>query len=576
MMHSLWIFIQKGRAYFPRMLLSIGLNVLTIGSSIALMGTSSYLITLAGFHPSIAELQVAIVGVRFFGISRGVFRYAERLVSHAVNFHILTELRVWFFRRYEAVFPITSQTVEQGDLLNRVLDDIDTLENLYVRVISPAAAGFLVTLITSLVLGSFQAQAGWILFIGLTLSGLVIPSFTYFSVQKIGGSIQRLKGRFRAQLTRLILGAEEIVVYQQEAMALGRLERTAADLQGKEDLLDSLSESINWLNFMLLQSTFIFTLMAVMQAAQSNLLNPVLIPVCGMIVLSSFEATQPLGVTAVQLGKVNEAIRRLEAVTEQGKLESTIKQVQVEKIHEIRFEHTGYTYTGNHLPAIRDVDICLTPGRKIAMVGSSGSGKSTIVQILQGFHLPTQGNLLVNNVPLQQVDLESYRTHLAVSGQVPFLFHRSLRKNLTFGNENISDEQLIQALNLVNLTGWLATLPKGLDTVIQESAGNISAGERQRLSIARAWLKPAGFLILDEPSANLDAESEDWIMQQILGNLHGRGLVWVTHRMKYLSKFDEVLFVQGGKILERGSEAELLQHGGAYFHYWQLQNEYLI
>ncbi len=568
--------IKKGKSFYPSILLSVLLNVLTIGSAIALMGTSSYLITMAGFHPSIAELQVAIVGVRFFGISRGVFRYLERLVSHAINFRILTKLRVRFFSRFEASFPITNWKVEQGDLVSRVLDDIDSLENLYVRILSPAIAAFFIAILTSLVLGSFLPTLGWILFAGLFSSGFLIPLLTYFAVQKVGASLQRLKGKYRAQLTRTMLGAEEIVVYQQESAVSNLLGRTVNQIQKREDGLDALGEGITLLNFILLQSTFLLTLIAAMQAAQNGGLNPVLIPVSGLMVLASFEATQPLGVAAVQLGKVREAFRRLEQITA-GSVETDRETIHLQSpISEIRFEDVSYRYAEDQAAALDQISFAIQKGQKVAIVGPSGSGKSTLLQLVQGFRTPQSGNVWVDDQDLSQVDGNEFRKSLSVAGQAPFLFHRSLRQNLSFGNPAMPDDALQEALAWVSLQTWFEHLPEGLDTILQEAAVNISAGEKQRLAIARAMLKPSSFLILDEPTANLDGETEDDLIQQILVQSVDRGILWVSHRLKYLDQFDEILFLQQGKILERGTEAALIKQEGAYYHYWQLQNEYLI
>lgn len=574
-MDDLLELLKRGKPYYPAMLLSVGLNVLTIGSAIALMGTSSYLITMAGFHPSIAELQVAIVGVRFFGISRGVFRYLERLVSHAVNFRILTGLRVRFFSRFEASYPITSWKLEQGDLVNRVLDDIDTLENLYVRIISPAAAGFILTVITSLVLTAFYPVLGLILFVGLSTSGLLIPFLTYLAVQKTGAKLQQLKGKYRAQLTRTILGAEEIVVYQREKAVTALLEKTVKQIQKREDGLDALSEGITLLNFVLLQSTFLLTLITAMQAAQNGGLNPVLLSVSGMMVLASFEATQPLGVAAVQLGKVREAMRRLEQITADVQAINKEQSQALDSVSEIRFTDVSYQYAPDHAAALKKVNFSVSKGKKIAIIGPSGSGKSTLLQLIQGFRSPQSGEVLVDGQPISQLDGNDLRRFISVAGQSPFLFHRSLRQNLSFGNAEIPDEKIRQILARVSLQDWLTHLPDGLDTILQEAAVNISAGEKQRLAIARALLKPAPFLILDEPTANLDGETEEEIMQQILEESPDWGIIWVSHRMKYLSHFDEIYYLHQGSILEHGSEAELLQRGGAYMHYWKLQNDYL-
>jgi ATP-binding cassette subfamily C protein CydC len=567
-------YIQKGKAYYPQMLLSVLLNVLTVGSSIALMSTSAYLITMAGFHPSIAELQVAIVGVRFFGISRGVFRYLERLVSHAVNFKILTGLRVWFFQKYEEAYPIDGLNLEQGDLVNRALDDIDTLENLYVRIIAPSVAAFLLAVSTSLVIGSFYTPSGWILFCGLTFSGLVVPALTYMIVNRRGSEIQTLKGKYRAQITRVVQAVEEILVFQQQTNTMKRLQETAIEIKKKEDRLDELSEGINLLNFLLLQATFILTLFAVIHGARTANLNPVLISVSGLMVLASFEATQSLGQAAVQLGKVNQAIRRLEQITDAPAHESAQAKTRIETIEQIHFSNVDFAYHNHNDQAVKNATLVLEKGKHLAIVGPSGGGKSTVLKLLQGFYYPKAGQVLINQEDIENVVLDSYRMHISAAGQDPFLFHQTLRKNLLLAKDGASDEELIEALNYAELGDWFMQLPNGLDAILQESAVNISAGEKQRLSIARASLKSAEIFVLDEPTANLDAEIEDRLMQKLILD-QSHTLVWVTHRMKYLSSFDEILFILGGQIVERGKFTDLVKLNGAFAHYWQMQNEYL-
>ena len=553
--------------------LSILLSTATIASGIGLLGTSAYLISRAALQPSIAVLQVAIVGVRFFGISRGVFRYLERLTSHSVNFRLLARLRVWLYRTIEPLAPAKLQDFSSGDLLNRVLADVDTLENFYVRVVAPYASAGLTIIGMGWFLGRFDLKLGLILASGLILSGIGIPLAAYATGRSPGKAVVTIKARLSVALIESIQGIGDLIAFNRAGEAVARLNGLGNRLAQAQRRMVWGSAWINAGNGLLANLTMVLVLWLVIPLVANGQLEGFLLPVMVMLVLASFEAVTPLAVAAQYHSASLESGARLfeleqisPAVTEPT---APVIIAPLPLLLELR--DVSFQYKENSDDALTDLSLRLDPEKKIAVVGPSGAGKTSLINVLLRLWEFDRGEILLNDTDIRLFRPADVRAQFSVISQSAYIFNATLRQNLRLARAGAGDDELHTALLQAGLADWAAALPDGMDTWVGEHGLRLSGGERQRLAVARALLHDTPLVILDEPTANLDAVTEAALIQQLQSALAANSVLWITHRLVGLEWMDEILVLDGGKIVERGTAVELIKTGGLYARLHQIQ-----
>lgn len=557
--------------------LSIFFSTATIACGIGLLGTSAYLISRAALHPSIAVLQVAIVGVRFFGISRGIFRYLERLTSHSVNFRLLAQLRIWVYRAIEPLVPAAATGIPSGDLLNRVMSDVDTLENFYVRVVSPyVAAGFTV-IGMGLFVGKIHPTLGLVLVAGLLVCGLVVPLAALWLGQKPGQVIVATQSRWSSHFIESIQGIGDLTAFGQTGSAVRKLESLNGELRKAQSHQIWGSAWVNASNNLVTNLTMAAVLWLAIPLVSNGKLEGFLLPVVTMLILASFEAVTPLAQAAHVHSVTQEAGKRLfeleniaPAVTDPQKPLSFPA-----RMHKIEIRDLSFRYIVNEPSALHGVHLNLSVGKKIAVVGPSGGGKSTIVNLLMRLWDFDQGEILLDDRDIRLFNAEEVRSQFTVISQFAYIFNASLRQNLRLARSNADDAELIDKLQQAGLGAWFRTLPDGLNTWVGEHGLRLSGGERQRLGIARVLLRDTPFIILDEPTVNLDAVTEAELIDRLHAVFRDKGLLWITHRLAGLERMDEIVVLDDGKIVERGTHDALIKTGGLYARLWELQNRML-
>ena len=560
-----------------QVVLSILLGTATIASGIGLLGTSASLIARAALQPSIATLQVAIVGVRFFGISRGLLRYLERLVSHSVNFRLLTGLRGWFFRVIEPLAPARLGLEASGDLLSRAVGDIDTLENFYIRVVSPPWTALLVTIGVGLFVGSIDLNAGLVLGAGMLFGGMVVPVLGYTLGKSPGAALVNARAKLSAVVAESVLGIGEITAYNRSVSQMNELLNITNSL-GKAQLRQVRSGAlINVINQVLVQVTLMAVLVAAIPQVNSGLLPGYLLAVLAMVTIASFEAVMPLPLAAQRLEESLAAGRRLlafenvkPAIQEPNQ---PVPQGQSGNQLEICKLSFGYSPAGQK--ALDNVSMTITRGERVALVGPSGAGKSTLVNLLARFWKADEGSILIDGRDILDFSSDAWHANIALLSQSPYLFSASVRENLRLASPAADDGMLKNSLCRAGLENWLATLERGLDTWIGEHGLQLSSGERKRLACARIILQGAPFVVLDEPAAQLDAITERDLIDSLIELFSDRGVLLITHRLVRMERMDEIIVLDRGQIQERGKHAELIQGGGMYHRLWQLQHRLL-
>lgn len=567
------------KPFVKEIALSILTGIITIGTGIGMLGTSAYLISYAALQPSIAELQVAIVGVRFFGITRSVFRYLERLVSHSVNLRLLARLRVWFYRNIEPGAPANLQQQRGGDLLNRVMADLETLENFYVRVVSPAIVALVITVGMSLFLGGYFLPLGSILFAGMFLNGLLVPLFMILITRKTGRQLLETRSQLSSVMLETFQGLEDLQAAGAQPRWLGEIARTDRDSARLQIYYGFLNGVTSGLALLVTNLTVLAVLLAAVPQVSAGTMTGVSLAVVTLLTMASFEATGNLPAAAQNLTASFAAAKRLFELAQSRDQQTSLTALpasQMEQAQQLDLKGVTLSYSGSTEAALKEVSFSLKRGERLAVVGPSGAGKTSLVNALLRFWPLQSGQILLDGQDLVNYSPESTRGLFGVISQSTYLFSESLRQNLLLAAPQADDAELLAALHQAQLDAWLATLPAGLDTWLGDQGLQMSGGERQRLAIARVLLQKTPFVILDEPTSNLDPATEQEILTQLFEVFADRGLLIITHRLVYMEKITYICFLKAGRLVESGNQADLLALDGAYRHFYDLQKNILL
>ena len=558
--------------------LSILLSTLTIGSSVALIGTSAWLISTAALHPSIADLGVSVVGVRFFGISRGVFRYLERLVSHNVTFRLLAKLRVWFYEKLEPLAPARLMEYKSGDLLARVIGDVETLENFYVRVISPSLTAIAVAILVSIFFASYYPLIAFVLIGFFITLGLILPLLAQIVSRKPGKLLIAQRADIQSQLVDGIQGLADLLAFGRGAdrqneisstgKAYGATQKQMVRITGTHAALGTLFTNLGlWL-----------VLMLVISQVTTGEIKGVMLGTFALMTFASFEAVNPLPLAAQMWSSSREAATRLfEVVDAEPVVKDEIRDsTSVIRSSSIELSNITFSYPNQSIPALMDISFTVPAGRAVAIVGPSGAGKSTLANLLLRFWDYESGEICLGGESLKSLNQDAVRKRCALVSQNSYFFNTSIRENLRLARPSLSQEEMESAARAAQIHEFIASLPKGYDTFIGEQGVRLSGGECQRLAIARMLLKDAPILIFDEPTANLDPLTEKLVLDTLFKLMRGKTSLLITHRLIGLENMDEILVMENGQIDQRGTHHELLDVGGSYRRLWDLQNQIFV
>jgi ATP-binding cassette subfamily C protein CydC len=550
--------VKLARPITGWLLLATGIGAATVVSGICLMTTSAYLISEAALHPSIAVLGVAIVGVRFFGIARGLLRYVERLVTHSATFRLLAWLRVWLYTALEPLAPAgllqgvhaTDAGYSSGDLLSRIVSDIETMQNFYVRVLAPPLVAALVGIGMWLFFGAFDATLAFIFLGFFLLSAAGIPLFTYLLSQRIGAQLIASRAALHTHIVDSLQGMADTLAFGQEEQQTVRASALNQQYVTAQASLASIGGLQEALGSLLMNGTALVMLVMAIPLVRSGLLNGVFLAVLVLGALASFEAVLPLPLAFQQLSSSLAAARRLFALVDAEPAVRDLAQPAALPLHhDLVLDSLCFRYDGSEPYVLNDVSLRLAEGRCVALVGPSGAGKSTIAHLLLRFWNYEEGHILLGGHELRDLSQDEVRALFGVVTQDTHLFNTTIRQNLMLARKDASEEEMVQAARQAQLHEFIMSLPRGYDTEIGEQGLRLSGGERQRQALARALLKNAPLLILDEPTANLDAVTARAIMQELRVFMRGRTTLLITHRLADLELADEVLLLEHGHVV---------------------------
>jgi thiol reductant ABC exporter CydC subunit len=553
----------------------------TVISGIGLLATSAYLISAAALQPSIAVLQVPIVGVRFFGLSRGIFRYLERYVSHDTTFRLIARLRVWFYQILEPLAPARLMQYQSGDLLNRIHHDINSLEDFYVRVVAPPLVWLLVTVTASALLAIFSIRLGIILLAFQIMAGLITPILVRSASQSTEHKLVEKRAELSAALVDGIQGMADLRVFNASGVQQDKVDKINYSMAGSQLKLGNLSGVESAVENILAHLASWSILIIAIPLVTTGQIDGVYLGTLILAALASFEAALPLPQAARSLAKGLAATNRLEEIvaTEPAVSDPLISlpapEVNQIELENLRFAYPATIQSPQKTYVIDGISLNLPPGKRMAIVGPSGAGKTTLANILLRFWDYYVGRITLGNHELNSYNQDELRTLIGVVSQRTHLFNATLRDNFLLAKPDASMDEIRGACQLAQIDEHIESLPQKYDTWIGEGGIRLSGGERQRVAIARVLLKNAPILILDEPTANLDPLTERDLQSALFSLTEKRSTLWITHRLTGMEAMNEILVMDRGKIVERGQHNGLLELGGKYRRMWDLQHQIL-
>ena len=519
--------------------LSAGLGVLAVGFGVGLMTAAGYLISRAAEQPPILSLTVTIVAVRFFGLARPIARYLDRVGSHDVALSALGRIRARFYERIEPLAPGQLEGYRRGELLGRMVGDVDTLQGLYVRGLTPLLVALVVGASCVALTAVFLPAAAAILALGLVLVGGAVPALTAALNRAAGRRQGAVRSDLTAELVELLRGAPELVVYGREEETLARIRERSDELArlGRRDgLAAGVAEGLSILIAGM-------TVVGVLAVAAEASVDRVLVATIVLLALASFDSVIPLRAAGAELSATIAAGRRvLELVDREPSIrDPAAPRPAPRRPAAVALEGVTARYAQGAEPALSGFDLKLEPGRRIALVGPSGSGKTTVTNLLLRFLDPEQGRVTIAGRDVRELRQRDVRRTFALAGQNAHVFNSTIRANLSLARPDATDAELEDALRRARIGEWVASLPDGLDTLVGEEGTKLSGGQRQRLTVARALLSDAPVLVLDEPTAHLDAETAELLVRDILAAADDRSVLLITHRPEGLDLVGEVV-----------------------------------
>jgi len=567
-----------------RVALAILLGCATVASNMGLLGMAAYLIAAAALKPLLILLTLPIYIVRFMGVSRAVARYAERLVAHDVTFRLLAVLRIRVYARLAPLAPARLLAYRSGDMLTRLVGDVEELQHLYLGVVAPLVVAVAIAALTTSLFALFSRTLAWAALAFLAAAGAGVPLLAGVLSRGLGRRQLTARAALHTEIVDGLQGVQDVLACghpDRYRRGVATLDSALARVQRRVALVGGARQAAHDLLMNLAMWTLLVLAIPLVAA---RTIDGVYLGFLALVILASFEAVQPLGPAFQSLGRSLAAGGRIfEVIDAAPVVTDPAAPLPAPTGAGLDVDGVTFSYQGgdgvaragdddDDDAALRGITFSLHPGRRIAIVGPSGSGKSTIVRLIARAWDPARGTIRLGGADIRRYRLDDLRAAVGVVAQDTYIFTDTVRGNLLLARPDATDGDLARALEQAQLADFVRDLPEGLDTWVGEHGLRLSGGERQRLAIARALLKDAPLLILDEATANLDPLTERAVLDALDALMQGRTVLLITHRLVALDRMDEILVLERGRIVERGGHDALLAAHGLYRRMVDVQN----
>jgi thiol reductant ABC exporter CydC subunit len=529
-------------------------------AAVGLMAVSAWLISRASEHPGASALGVSVALVQLFALSRALLRYGERLAGHDAALRALADLRVRVFGRLETLAPAGLEAFRRGDLLARLVDDVDALLDQMLRARAPFAVALLGGAVTVAAMWLVLPVAGAILLVALVLAGVAVPWLTARAARRSEARSAASRGELAATIVDLLEGADELVVNGAAGGQLAKAAASDAELARIAAATARTSAAGIGSTVLLAGVAAWACLLAGVGAVDAGRLDGVFLAAVALVPLAAFELVAGLPAAAQVLSRARGSAARVEEVLRMPPVvaEPRLPVAVPRAPHGLRVRGLRVRYGTAGPWALDGVDLDLAPGRSVAVVGASGAGKTTLAHALLRF-LPYQGgSVTLGGVEIADLDGDAYRRVVGLVAQDAHVFDTTLEANLRIARPGASAAELEEAMRRAQLGDWTGRLA----TAVGEHGARLSGGERRRLAVARAVLAEFPVVVLDEPTEHLDPEAAGELLAALLAT--GAATLLITHRLAGLDAVDEIVVLDRGRVVERGSHAELLRRDGRY------------
>lgn len=568
------------RMYSGRFALYLILGVMTLLAASMLMFTSGFLISKSATMPyNVLLVYVPIVGVRAFGIGRAVIHYVERLVGHDAVLRILSKMRVRLYRILEPQALFIRSRYRTGDILGALADDIEQLQNVYIRTVFPSLIALVLYAAAVIALGFFDWTFALLIALYIFVLVAVLPYISLKLTRRMDTEVKRERNGLYQKLTDAVMGIGDWVISGRSDDFLREYERDEAAVMRKERKLRS------WARWRMLIGQLVVGLAVVSmiywaggQAADGRI-DYTLIAAFVLVIFPLADAFLPVSEAVQRLPEYRESLNRLDRISGGGHAggdgggDNSISPETIAKAASsahLKLERVRFAYGAEDGNSVDGVTLDIPQGKRVAVIGRSGAGKSTLLKLIQGAIAPSEGAVTINGMPAADFGDDGIPRIISVLNQSPHLFDTTVANNIRLGRPDAEMEEIARAAEQAQLGELVAGLPRGLDTPMRETGQRFSGGERQRVALARVLLQNTPVLILDEPTVGLDPRTERELLSTIFRSTAGKTLVWVTHHLVGAEEMDEIIFMEHGRILMRGTHAELMEREPRYRNLYHL------
>ncbi|OMO31640.1 cysteine/glutathione ABC transporter ATP-binding protein/permease CydC [Vibrio sp. 10N.222.47.A9] len=550
--------------------LSLGmlLAFATLSASIGLLTLSGWFISAS----AVAGLTIAREtfnymlpggGVRGLAMSRTAGRWGERVVSHNATFKLLTDLRIFFFKKLAPLIPGRISNLRDADLLNRLVADVDAMDHVYLRLVSPVTVGVFGIIFLTLFLMWFDSSLGLILGSILLIMLLVWPILFYKLGKRNGGELTQNKADLRVTTLDWIEGYSELTLFGAEERYRNAILETQRKLMANQFVNANLTGMASAALMLFNGLTLVLMLWLAADGVGGNAPDP-FIALMAFATMASFELLMPIAGAFQHLGQTLSSARRLnEVILSEPEVQFAEEKLDINKPLDITFSNVTFNYPDSERSVLNAVDLTIPATHKVAIVGQTGSGKSTLIQLLTRYWDPKKGYISIAGIELTQWNESQLRESISVVSQRVDILNGTLRDNLLIARPEATDDHLANILKDVGLEKLLEN--NALDSWLGDGGRQLSGGEKRRIGIARAILHDAPILLLDEPTEGLDKQTEHSIMTLFEKHFEGKTVIFITHRLIGLETMDSIVLIEQGEVVEHGSHESLLNEAGRYF-----------